>query len=313
MKPLLDGDILIYEIAYCGEFKDGAGNPVINSFDNVAELLDKKIRIICEEVEATEKPTLYITADENLVNQLLRRPIPGVSSPAEWKENFRMAIGVTKGYKATRKSSKPFHFYNLRAYMLATYDCVVVSHWEADDQMVIDQYINISDGGESPLEKEMTVICTRDKDLRMAPGWHYSWECGKQAAIGPVYVGPDELGWLEEKDDGKIIGYGPMFFYYQLLVGDNVDNIPGCSGIGPKKAYPALVGLENELDMWTVVCAYYLGKHGDNWREYLMEQAHLLWMVRAVNMQGDPVMWEPPKLMAPLVILEFPRKEHNEN
>lgn len=287
MKPLLDGDILLYEIGHSGEFKDDNGDKVINSFDRVAELLDKKIDLICEEVGATEKPTIYITGDQKLVEGLARRPLDGVISPTEYTPNFRMAVGTTKGYKATRKSSKPFHFYNLRAYMLATYDCVVSSGWEADDQMAMDQ--TIDDFLTTP-----TIICSRDKDLRMVPGWHYSWECGKQRSMGPTFA--EGIGSLFLRNDDKVIGYGPLFFYYQMIVGDTVDNIPGLKGWGTKKAMMALDGpFSTEREIYECVRDLYKDVIGDGWQTYFREQAYLLWMVQELDDEGNLVMWRPPK------------------
>ena len=70
MRPSIDADILRYEIGFSGEFKDEAGEPQLLGFDRVSELLDDKIRLICEEVGATEEPILYLTGDEKVTEQL---------------------------------------------------------------------------------------------------------------------------------------------------------------------------------------------------------------------------------------------------
>jgi hypothetical protein len=89
------------------------------------------------------------------------------------------------------------------------------------------------DGWGDPDRQYKTIICSRDKDVRQCPGWHYSWECGKQPSIGPIMV--DELGHLVDKNAGKfnpltgkklplkVFGTGHKFFYYQMLTGDTVD------------------------------------------------------------------------------------------
>ena len=52
MRPLIDGDILLYEIGFSGEFKDEeTGEPALLDFDRVAILLDEKIRLICDDVD----------------------------------------------------------------------------------------------------------------------------------------------------------------------------------------------------------------------------------------------------------------------
>ena len=285
MRPLVDSDILRYEIGFSGEFKDEDGNPQLLDFDRVAQLLNDKIDIICDDVQATEPPVLYLTGDEKLAKKLNK--YIDEEDRVEYKPNFRHAIAKTKVYKGTRKADKPYHYDNLTAYMMANYECHISNGLEADDSMCIEQIKYLD-------SDNLTIICSRDKDLRMCPGLHYSWECGKQGSIGPIKVHEDD-GWLEERPDGKIIGYGDKFFYYQLLVGDAVDNIPGLKGCGPKKAYPLLENIEGTRNMYETVRDLYKEKMGDDWKEYLQEQANLLWMVRELDKDGEPVMFSPPR------------------
>lgn len=188
-------------------------------------------------------------------------------------------MAKTKPYKGTRHNPKPFHFYNILAYMLAVYDTrIAIGGLEADDLICQTQY-NSKD----------TIICSRDKDLRICPGWHYSWECGKQASIGPVET--DQLGWLTFKElaevDKKtgeikyrkeIFGYGKAFFYAQMLVGDSADNIPGLKSYGHAKALELLSECQTEQDYFTIVKDHYKEVMGEQSKEYFLEQANLLWM-----------------------------------
>src|SRR3546814_2013647 len=96
--------------------------------------------------------------------------------------------------------------------MLSEYNCVVTEGMEADDKICIDQYADILEHQYG----EMNVIsCSRDKDLRINPGLHYRWECGKQLADGPTFV--TELGHLELSSgtSKKLRGSGLKFFYAQ--------------------------------------------------------------------------------------------------
>ena len=123
---------------------------------------------------------------------------------------------------------------------------------------------------------EGTIICSRDKDLRICPGWHYSWECGKQPSVGPVET--DALGWLESKKSGATLGYGLAFFYYQMLVGDSADNIPGLPGCGDARAKKLLEGADTEMELFKRVKEAY--KERGMGKEYFLEQANLLWMIQ---------------------------------
>lgn len=275
MQPLIDGDILLHEIGWSGEFKDKeTGEAVLLPFERVAEILDDKIRLICEDVDATLPPIIFISDSEQVCKMHNRcRKLEGLE-PIEFIPNFRYDVAKTKPYKGNRKNPKPFHFYNIIAYLMYKYDVVVSEDgYEADDMMCIEQKVRLGE----------TIICTRDKDLRICPGWHFSWECGKQKAIGPVYT--DRLGNLvaEVNEQGKVIkryGYGMKFFYYQMLAGDSADNIPGLPKYGEVKAFNLLDPIDNEWEIYKAVQAAYIEIIGDNAKEYFMEQANLLWMTQ---------------------------------
>jgi 5'-3' exonuclease len=272
MKPLVDADVLRYEVGSVGE---GTPEEGPRSFDYVMEVLDGKIRDICEAVQATEPPTLYLTG----------------------KGNFREEVAETKPYKGNRPSEKPFHFDNLTAYMFNQYDTIEVQGMEADDAMCIRQQENLawrSDGAEEyTLWKEecKTIICTRDKDLRQVQGWHYGWECGAQREYGPVFVtDPGFLLLDTSKKPPKLTGAGEVFFWAQMLTGDSVDNIPGCKGVGPVKAYDVLTQTPPEHYQDAVMDMYQQKKMTE---EQFIEMGQLLWMVRELDEGGRPVMWHP--------------------
>lgn len=317
MKPLIDGDVLRYEIGFCGEFRNEEGELVAREFDFVRELLDNKIKDIGAAVWATEPPILFLTMDyrtkkrhnrrkekqlkriEKKLRQVPKEQVAEVKAEAraieasmEHKPNFREEVAKKKVYKGQRKGSKPMHYDNLTEYMLANYECVMAEGLEADDLLSIYQTDGLRSGNNG------TIICSRDKDLRITPGFHYGWECGRQREFGPTNV--TQLGELSvyRGDDAKIRkveGTGINFFAYQLLVGDTVDNIPGLAGVGPTGAVAALEGLDSEESLLAKVASMYRDKYGDSWESELLEQGRLLWMVRELDDEGKPVMWEIPE------------------
>lgn len=257
-KCLIDADVIAYEIASCGEYKDEHGEHQIRDFDFVAGLADQRIRLIEEACFATKPSTLFFTGDETLIEVWNR-----TNEPLEYKENFRVRVARTKPYKGTRKEEKPYHFHNLRAYLLASYESRVASGCEADDLICCE------------LQKsDEYIACSRDKDLRQVAGRHYGWPCGQQEEWGPALV--EGYGNLIIDEKGKVRGTGEKFFYYQMLVGDVVDNIPGLPGWGPKKAFEVLDKTTNPIEGWNIIKELYT-KHGD---EYLWEQYTLLYICR---------------------------------
>ena len=292
VTPLIDFDILCYEIGFSCQPKTG-----LLSWDRCEEMLDKKIALICDEVRATTPPKCYFTNTPRINFSLNKRRKYNDEPLVEYVDNFRNAISTT-GYKVGRILEKPFYFYSIIEYMLSKYDCVINEQGlEADDSICIEQYSRWKLGNHD------TIICSRDKDLRQCPGNHYSWECGKQASIGPIFVNP--MGELIHTNAGqvdaqgrkvkpKIFGTGHKFFYYQLLTGDVVDTIKGAKGYGPVHAFNLLKDLKTEAECFKAVSDVYKSLYGDNWKEWCKENANLIWMVRELNEDGSPKLWRPP-------------------
>lgn len=246
----------------------------------MAELLDQKIKEIEAECWATEPSVLYLTGDRKLTKSLNKKRKREGLPEVEFKPNFRFEEAKKKEYKAgaNRNKEKPFHYNNIREYMLANYECVVAEGMEADDLLSVHQYARIN--------QLDTIICSRDKDLRITPGMHYGWECGRQAQFGPVRV--TEVGAIELKGGKKLIGTGLTFFYSQVITGDTVDNIPGLPGKGPIAAYELLHDATSEAELFERVSKLYFAKYGEDWRKEMNEQCQLLWMIRELNEDGSP-------------------------
>lgn len=274
--------MLRYEIGFSGQFIDEeTGELVIVDFDRVAELFDQKVKEICAEVWATEPPTLYLTNDRRLHKKVNKQLKKEGKEEIEYQPNFRDAVATEKVYKGTRKNEKPFHYDNLTAWAFAKYDVKVAVGMEADDLMSIDQWARVKEGHLD------TIICSRDKDLRITPGLHFGWSCGKQPQFGPRRV--TELGEIDIKGGKKIVGTGLKFFYSQVVTGDTVDNIPGLPRGGPALAHKSLHDATSEAELFERVAGLYQEKFGDEWRAKMNEQCQLLWMVRELNEDGSPV------------------------
>lgn len=272
---LIDADVLRYEIGAVGEGKDkDTGEHVIKDFDLVRQMFDDRVDQILTG-SGSDNAVFFLTGDK-ATHRIATKSGLG---PGEFAPNFREALSKGRVYKGTRKQDKPFHWTNLTAYILSLGPDVVriANGCEADDLIAI----------EHSLGKAGSIVCTRDKDLRMVPGLHYGWECGKQPEFGPVEY--DSLGTIElvrSKSGTKIKGGGFKFFGAQLLTGDVVDNIGGLRGVGPVKAHALLSDASSEREVFDTVKRHYEEVAGDNWRQLLEEQCHLLWIIRERNPDG---------------------------
>ena len=182
----------------------------------------------------------------------------GASSYELWLsggKNFRYE--VYPEYKANRLDAvRPRHEKAVKDFLTEHWQANWTDGIEADDMLGIQQ-------------TEDTILCHLDKDINQIAGWHYNWELSRLGKIirerKKYYVTPEEAD---------------RYFFYQLLIGDNTDNIKGVVGIGPKKAESILsstdrsgwgdvvrncFSCEEELEL-NAACIYIWRKPNDSWK-----------------------------------------------
>jgi hypothetical protein len=278
LTALIDADVLRYEIGAVGEYDDKeTGEHVVRDFDLVRTMFDERVQQILTGAGATSYK-LFLTGDRHSRRMVERQGRRTGQVVGEFRPNFRESIAADRVYKGTRTKAKPFHWINLTAYLLSEESTIVTNGYEADDAIGIEHFRDTT----------TSIICTRDKDLRMVPGRHYGWECGKQPEFGPVIY--DSLGTIDlirGKSGNKIKGGGFKFFGSQLLTGDVVDNIGGLRGVGPVKAFELLQDCTSEREVFSAVQRHYEEVAGDDWKKLLTEQCGLLWIIRELNEDGS--------------------------
>jgi DNA polymerase-1 len=218
MRALLDGDIYAFRSAAASE----------NDDVNIAIWrLEEMIENTLDEVQAGAF-SIFLSGDTN----------------------FRHTIYPE--YKANRTQPKPRHLKALKQYLVEQHNAVVSENCEADDLLGISQCANhklrgwygtgigTADSDVNPLAPE-TIICSLDKDLRMIPGNHYSFEISGTSK-GTKWVKPAERCVVEPFD-------GLRHFYTQCLTGDAADNVKGASGIGRVKAARILADCTTEAEL----------------------------------------------------------------
>jgi 5'-3' exonuclease len=207
---LLDGDILVYE---CGFSSDS--NAKKDGIEEGYEPLPFTLKIVKNKIDAIMEVTganayeVYLTG----------------------KDNFRLEI--QPDYKANRDPNhKPHWYQEIKDYLIAQHDAVVVDGIEADDMLGIRQMTE---------QEDFTCICSKDKDLDCIPGFHYNWSPSRY--MDGVYE-------VSEYD-------AALFFYTQCLTGDSTDNIPGIykstGKRATKKMKDGLLACRNELEMFEYV------------------------------------------------------------
>jgi hypothetical protein len=163
----------------------------------------------------------------------------------------------------------PFWYESIRKYLVHFRGAEIITGMEADDKLSIEQWEDLRHCEIDSTSEPITVLCSRDKDLDMVPGWHYSWGAGNQKEKGVWWV--DEITGLKS-------------FYKQLLTGDSTDNIPGLFGVGKSSALLKHVdSCSTELEMYRLVKKEYVKRFGSYSEMFLKENSLLLWMLRTEN------------------------------
>jgi len=164
--------------------------------------------------------------------------------------NFRYDIATIFPYKGNRsKSDRPFHYDNIRQYLVDAYGAKVSENMEADDIIGLEH------------DPETDIIVTKDKDLNCIEGLHFNWETNR-------------CFWMNEIDSYRN-------FYQQVLTGDTVDNIPGLYGVGNKsKLMDNLKAIDNEPEMFDLVAKQYQVRFGSYWVQFMLENCRLLWILQ---------------------------------
>jgi 5'-3' exonuclease len=176
---------------------------------------------------------------ENILNELF---VDEYAIAVGGVGNYRLDIHPE--YKASKtraavRSSKPVWFDDLKDYLAAKEESISTDGYEADDLLRI--WSNDCKRTDTDY-----IICSIDKDLDCIDGKHY------------INIHP-----TKPKHQYEITAeYADWFYWYQVLMGDNVDNIPGLKGCGPKTAAKILEDVE-PCDYQKAVCIAYHNKYDD--------------------------------------------------
>lgn len=143
--------------------------------------------------------------------------------------NFRYNIATLKPYKANRNDrEKPKYYDDIREHLKYNYDTLVINGAEADDGIAIF----------SELYKDLyeVWVVSDDKDFGQLLCKQYRHSKNQFLDVTNEIINRQRT--ISDLDTGIIYYedytdyYGEYMLYYQMLVGDIADNIPGVPGLG---------------------------------------------------------------------------------
>lgn len=317
---IMDLDSLVYQAALVPqktEYLAKVGGEVIKVFKSAkgykrwlqqckddAEFLGIDPEYDTEEVEREARVTIGDVKDAINAFDVVVKSWVKASGCGEWtgyignddsRANFRYAAATRFPYKGGRPVDKPHYFQQVREYAKRNPNIRISKpHLESDDQVVML----------SQKHRHRCCIGYIDKDISNTQG---CWLFNMNTMKAPVFSSKKVVGTLYEHK-GKVTGTGILHLLHQCLVSDQVDNIRGIDGIGPKKSLAALeefsgVDKRHTKDAINVVARMYKEAFGDaykythihtgeevtvGWQDVLRENLILLHMLR---WEGDDVEW----------------------
>lgn len=204
-------------------------------------------------------------------------------------DSFRVGLSTLLKYKGQRtKSLKPLLISDIEEYLLKYHDAQIVTGIEADDKCSIECY-----------KQPQRILVANDKDNRGINNINYYDTSAKEL----INTGSG-LGRLELVGN-KVKGYGRLFYYFQVLSGDNIDNyFANCfSDVkwADKSSYNALRNCKTDRECWQVIVDVYkhlypkkkvvIGWRGDeieiDWFYVLAECSQLAFIQRWENDKID--------------------------
>jgi hypothetical protein len=203
--------------------------------------------------------------------------------------NFRTEISLPVKYKASRDDvQRPLLLSALREWLLATKNCVVSDNEEADDIVSKYQYL----GSLKHPDGSQYLASTVDKDSRGTAGKVYH-------PLTETILDISGLGFLRldvkisaaNKKTYSVYGEGRKWLYYQIVMGDPVDdynpldllkkcagrsNLSGSPSISPLRFFNLFKDCATDKECWSVIVTLYKLWYGDlqwwlDWRDQRVE------------------------------------------
>lgn len=278
MQLIIDADPIVYRAGFAGETnhysivaESADGELHQASFEPTPEGKDRKKATAWANAQAWVKAKGLTVIDKTITVvpeeldhalQIVRTQVLGIIGPVakhfgieaadvdarillSGPGNFREDLAKLKPYKGNRDvDHKPFHYQAIRDYLTSQWGASVIHGREADDEASIRAWEMRRDGRASEY-----IVASIDKDLEQIPGWHYDY-------MKHVFTEIDE-------DDAE------MFFWQQVVSGDDTDNIGGVCGYSEVKARNAVLTWRERAE-----------KEGRDWRQVVWNNAVELYRIQ---------------------------------
>lgn len=259
LRPLIDADYMPYRFGFSADA--GMRNELKS---NNPDITDEQV---AEALASTDYESHALHGAKDAMEMIVGKfnPEYRLYLQDDSVTTYRYALATILPYKGNRADFvKPKYHKHIKQYLFDVWNAIPVRHIETDDAVALEQFDN---------PDKTTVIVSQDKDLKMIPGWHFD----------PV---KEYLYYQTIKDANN-------WLFWQMLVGDRSDNIPGIKGIGETRANKLLELHKGDTDaIREEVKKYYQRDYGTDWERAYQEVGSLLWILRKPEEQdkGSPLL-----------------------
>lgn len=248
--PLWDCDLVAYRCGFAADSQIKAEAKVHEPDAGPERLMEMLDSVDYIDNALQNVKTVFEAVNDRFCTEKARYFIDGPN-------NFRYSLATLRPYKGNRdKAHKPKYYKEIKEYILDIWKAEEVEDIETDDRLGIIQCSSPPDS---------TVIVSMDKDMLQIPGHHFNWVKNELQ-----YVTPDDAD---------------LMLFWQMLVGDTSDNIPGIEGIGPVRASKIIADAQSLDAVRDAVKALYRKQYGDLWELAYNEVGALLYIRRTEEAQ----------------------------
>ena len=189
------------------------------------------------------------------------------------KNNFRYK--VYQDYKGNRiNMARPIHLAHMTEHLVDQWGAVISDGKEADDDCGIALY----------KAEDEVVLAHIDKDLNMLAGRHYNY---------------NKKEWYNVSEEQAM-----RHFFYQLIMGDKGDNIPGFDGlmraVVPKKLQ-AHIDFIHETDDYDEMLVHVFEMYNEDWKRFKLS-ADCLWIWRKEEDSWES--WQNPDVVNECIMMD---------
>ncbi len=228
---LIDADTIAYAAACGAEYAEDILGESFYTTEEWAE-------IVANPQYDEEESCIWVTDVDAAVEMSVDRIIGIIQDTDTGSAELYFTTGkcfrfqVYDMYKGNRKGTRyPAGLPEIKTKLLELYPGKLCEEYEADDAVCMLKRT----------QPDKYVLCAVDKDvLGAVPGKHRNYYRSERYNI-------------PEKWQSTTTPMSIRFPYLQTLMGDSTDNIPGCPGIGKKRA-ATLLGEETDVnELWKIV------------------------------------------------------------